>query len=590
MSRWTRRPVAGHLVLAAGLAALPAAGVLAQTDFAQVVPANVTAAGVIPNYPEFETALQATAYGKLLADPASKPLLDYVTAQIEQNQPGFTQGTATLEEFRTILTGGLAIYVVPNREGATDPEEFTLVAMIETDQEGERWLKDQIEKNTATFINPVRESSDTAGTTVYTIKGQLPAGSHSENAVHYATLNNVFVMALGTDAEPARVAVNRLMGRGTGEAFKDRGDVRQYTTSVPTGNNSAMFYLDSDTLIRNAVAEGAPPPNISNALPNTGLYDFEAVFLTFAADGADLVTDFGIKTPAQRRGIVKSLEAAGPTPLAMMDMVPSDALGATSFSFDMGAFYTALMEIVGSVSPEAAGFSTFYIASLQQTTGVDVINGILRNITGEHLVVQRPLDPEIRAAESQTGGLFTSSTAVYLGLKNGDETAATIRTMLDNLKADPAMADSFQLEEIGGVTVIRSDMLGMSAMKPALAFNNRAILFANNDVQLADSIRALNGTVTNPLTSTEGYRNALASIDRSGLHVFTFTPAEALNYSMEQVDDFIESGGLAMAGLGDIDPEILPDAEVFTKYFDDSWSTVSFEEGMIRSTARVQGK
>jgi len=575
------------LAAAAMMATMSTLG-LAKTDFPAIIPDNALAAAWSVDYPALADGIDKSAYGKLWADPATAALRKFIGDKItEAEKEALEKGAPSLEEIVKVLKGGVGVYIQPIGAGGLD--EVSAVTIIEVDEEGKAWIDEKLKADPFKFVEPTKDSYETSGVTVYRVVGKKDALDEKAMTVQYATLDKHFVISFDLDTEGQKAVINRIKSGATEATLSLRPDLKTYAAkrTASSTDSQANIFVNTGALIKSSMEAEGMDSAMVGVLPNTGLYDIEAVYLSLTPSPENVDTDFAVTTPQALRGIMGALGGSGTTPLNLVALAPADSLSVTSFSLDVGLLYDAVLKIVNEVQPMIGAMASAQIQQQQQDLGVDFINGLVRNIAGEHIVIQRPLDGEILKQLTPEQQATENSLAFFLGFKNGDEASTTIKRLIEGITKKPEMAGMITTEEIDGVTVIRSKSFGAdeSPIKIAIAFNNKALAIANNEVQLADSIRALNGKSVSSLADTAGMKAVLADVPKGNLRAFSYSPASAIGHSMKQLQSMLQIGALAQ--FGEFDPAIIPSAEVIQKYFGDSYSVTELEPGIIATKIRI---
>lgn len=604
--RATRSPIKGMLrritapaIVLAVLMTIPAT-IPASTDFTKIIPENALMAAWSNDFPTLKEGANASPYGKLWNDPACDKLRSLVDERIKKLEAeSEDKEIATLSEITNILKGGVAFYLSQDGE-KFESDNMAFTCIVEVDDEGRAWLQEKLKSFGSNLKDPQKDSYETGGTTVYRVKG-IPANTDpnatdehgapivpKQEVQQYAFVDQHFVFSDADGDDPIKQAVNALKDNNTVTSLSTREDLRLFATRTDAAPAQFNAFVNSGTLIRGAV-EGDPDadPTLKALLPTTGLYDIQSMLVAITMNNKSFDMDMAINTPTEKTGIVKALLAGGATPLNTVRYVPADATSFTSFSLDAGAVYDATMKIAEAVNPEMTALASMMILGQQSQLEVDFINGILRNISGEHLMFSRELDPEIKKQLPEEIRPLQSSQAVYLGLKNGEETVANLKTLIANLQKNPDTAQAIETAEVDGVTVVSIKGLGAEddPMKPAIAFNKDAIVLCNNGVQLQDSIRSLNGKLSAPMQDQEACKAALSALDKTRLYSFTYSPKASIRSGLRQVQEMAAQG--YFNELEGFDPEMIPSPEAAEKYLGDSFSSIHVDDKMIHVNARV---
>ncbi len=572
-----------HILAAAVLAAAPAA-TFAQLNLATIIPESAVAAVWLNDSSKFKESLNVSPYGKLWNDPASAGMRSQVDEFIkEQDADAAAKGLPTFEEIKQIVTGGVAFYFSPETE-IVDIDALSFTGILELNDAARAEIEEKTKTIPDRFVNPEKSSFETSGVTVYKVTGAL---DHSEETatVTYAYVDDLFVYADSDSDDSIKDAINRLKGNATTGSLAQSGASLRYEEERPIVDDQVNVFVDSGRIIRDLVKT---PGNEQAAMftglvPGLGITDLESLFISVTPSEKSFDTDIAITTPNQLSGIFSAFKGSGPTPMDSVNLAPADALSVTSFSLDMGLLWDSILQSLSASSPEMANNVQMGVLFLQsQVGGTDVLNGLIRNLAGEHIIVQRPLDQEIANQLSPEEAALQNSTAGYLHFRDGDLAVRTLKMALDAINNSPSSQGTLEVEDQGGVTVVRLAMPNVAdqPIKPSFAFNNQMLIIANNDVQLSDAIRQLSNPAGNSIRDAKGFREIAEKVDRPSTHLFSFTPSSAISYSVKQIRQVLQSDQISTM-IGDIDPELLPSEEVVAKYFGNSYSTTEIKDGII---------
>ena len=585
--------LAGAVILAAAAPMLAPAA----TDFSKMIPDDAIVAGWTGDVPAVSQSLEQSPYGQLWKDQAAEPLRTFVTKQIDEaNEKAAEEGLPTIREAWDVLKGGVAFYFTLPGE-TFEPSSFVQTSIIEIDEEGRAWFEEKVQRIPEMFDSPSKASFETSGVTVYQVSGDMPADPHQPNTppgkltIHYAYPDGYFVITEGETDEAIKGAINALKAQGAPTPLRNKGEVQTYAEKVDLSPDKVHLYVDSDRFIKAAVEGTNVQPKIAAALPTTGLYDLDATMatLTSSQDGASM--NFGIVSPSQKSGLVKVLKNSGPVDLSVLEMAPADAIGVSAFSLDLGGFFEEALTILNNIAPQIAGGVQMGLASTQMQFQVDLRKNIIGNISGDHLVVNRELDEEIASQMGEQQRLLQQSQAFFLEWKNGDVASDTLKTLFENLQQNPNMGINVTLEEQKGITIAKfNPPAGMpSAMSWGAAFNENYLVFANNNVQLQQAVRSLSGDVPENITSKPAVQkilNQISAEDRQDLQAFTYSPPRAMEQGIDGFRRLIEMG--MFSEFEGLTAEMVPPADAVSKYFGESFSTVTFGDRLFLMTSYLE--
>ncbi len=578
---------------AAGLA-LGTSHAPAATDFGPIIPDTAFVAVWVEDLPALQQSFEQSPYGQFWGDADVAPLRQWFNSQMEELAEAVEEdANVSLEELISAFSGGAAFYILAPADGTLDADtEPDPVFIVEVDEEGKEFFQTLLEglPENLDWQDVRRESVEAAGLSGYRISGTGEDGE--ERHATYAFAEEHLILTFREDEGPLAVAADRVQNPRLDGAIGGREEIRRLGPDAISGPNRYSAYLDLGLILNNTLLGPGTDAQTRRAVENSGLADAEGLLFTGTAGAESTETDVLLLTGPQRRGLHEALYAAGPTPMDLVQNVSTDASSVTSFSLDLGRLYRAVMDIVSDVEPQAVAMVEMMILGQFAAYGVDPINDLLNNIRGEHVYVTRPLDPELaQQLPDDMMGMAApqESQAFFLGLANGDDVVRTLKTLLDNLAQDPDMGQMFSYREEDGITFVDIQMpMDDGPIQPQLAFNNQAIVFANNAIEMREAVRTLKGEAADPLSESPGFRLALDDADRARTHVFTYTGQSAMETSVEQVRGFLLMG-LVDEFLPGFEASMIPEPEVFTRYFGDSYGSSEFHDRMIRfrSTLRA---
>ncbi|CAN5403569.1 hypothetical protein BH09SUM1_BH09SUM1_17560 [soil metagenome] len=606
--------------------ALIPAGVFAATDFSALIPGDALVAGWAPDFAELKKAAADSPYGKLYNDPASDKLREFIGKKWDEMKADMGEkDAAKFQEAMGQVKGGIAFYIMatPNfvKEDGVDPVTFT--GMLETDDASQAWIQEQLKTTGADLQNPVRDSYEVDGVTINRIKGTkavdaeqadesptptadasvptteamaptaetpAPSAIGKEETTQYAFVDNMFIITNGSAKDALQSAIARLKGNEAASAgdLKHRPEAATVAGHLAPDADHFTFFVNSGKFLKlleeKSKAESAEAADWYSKMQSSGLFDIDTIYFSNGMHPNSVTTDVAMVTPNGRHGILQALTSTSGTTMDMAKLAPADALGVTSFSLDLGALWDAGTKLSEEISPGSSSFANMMAINLQSKYGVDILNGIIKNIAGEHLFVKSKLDEATLAALGPEEAALSSSRAFYLGLKNSDETVKNIKALFDALQKDPDYGSAIEVKDENGVTVVRMKELSADAgpLRPALAVTSTGVVFTNNEVELQNSLRAIAGNLPNPLSKDSSFGRSMGEADKKNLLLFGYAKGDAVS-SVSALCSY-----LAASGAGDMDgfqADMIPSKEVIEKYIGDmSTSVNATDDGLILKT------
>lgn len=599
--------IAGTAAIAASALTFLPTFACAATDFTKVIPNDALLAVWANDATALKDGANASPYGKFWADPASEKLRNWADGKFKELESELKTGEDIKpSDILNLVKGGVGFFLVPVGD-KIDEENLSAQAIVEVDEAGKAWLQEKVKTLGANYKDLKKDSYETNGVTVFKLTGTKPSDEAAPTSdatgeatpaasepgesetVSYAFVDNYFLISIGSQSfdDAVKATVNSLKAQDSATTLGKRDDARTFSSAVPTSSSQFNFFFDIGRAVNSGLKESADPNDpesaaIQQSIPGTGLLDLKSLYGTVTVGATGVTSDVAIVVPPEKNGVVKAFYSAGPTPLKMLSLAPADSNSVSSFSFDLGLFYDAVMKIANEMNPMIAGIAQMQVANIQGQYGVDVLNGILKNVGGEHLVVSRDLDPELAKGLEPELQKIQTSTAVFLGLKNGDETVANLKTLVDNLKKDPNFGQAIKTEEKDGVTSVSIETPGdTSPLKPGFAFTKQALVISNNSVELQEAIRSLAGKGTSPITESAELKKAITGLDNGSLTMFQFTPRKAIAKSLTTLKEVLVNSPLGDELGEDFNADLIPDGAVASKYFGDSVTTLNLKDNVV---------
>lgn len=572
------------------LAAIPAWS-FAATDFAKVIPSEALVAIWADDVPALAEATKASPYGKMWQDTEMEPLRQYVQSEFaEMGEDMKEAGLPTAKEAFTHMKGGAALYMMA--QGDTfSLEDLSRTFILELDDAGMEWAKESVKNIANAFEDPTKESAEFQGTTIYEITGTLkPDATLSQTmpgparTVYYAFEGPYYVAAEGGSNEPVKQAIVNLKAGASDQNLHQVEAMRIFRGKAAAKPSQVNLFIDTGRMIKQSMEAKTMDASVLAMLPQTGLYDLEALAISATPSSQSILFDTALIVPQTKSGLIKAYHDAGPVNLDMLKYVPGDALSLNTFSLDLGAILDSVMGIFQKANPQAAAMLNMQIISMQSQYGVNLLDGILKRLQGSHLIYERPFDETIKR-ELAAEHAIQKSTGAILSIANGQETSANIKSLLEKLTKDPNFAGYLETEEAGTATLIRIVTPGAqeSPLGFFAAFNQQYLMMANNEVELREILRAVEqGHATSPMAQTPEMQSRVQTARAKAgneLYVFSYAPAEAVEYTIEQFETLANMG--LLQGMDGFSPDMLPSAGMAGKYIGPTTSTATFGDRIL---------
>ncbi|MBI1290091.1 hypothetical protein GC173_02440 [bacterium] len=619
-SKSSRRILAGALFAAAFLA--PSI-VRAEADMARFIPSDSAFALWAPDLASVQAAGKASAFGQLLADPASAKIVSMIEEAIEEQKAEMTEEEiGRVEEALKAIKGGAAFYMAFN---PTDSEEPFISIVAELDDEGKAWF-DRLTPEIGKELTEVTKSTISVGdTTVYQIKGLMdakedeasetpqadPLGLNEEDqsmdstteeaaeepqstTINYAIVGGRFLyMSSVTDSETISRQVALVTGANT-DSLSTRSDAATAGGLTPDKNSVGLF-LNAQKGLELLIeeADNGEVEDLKGKLATVGALDVQSLYGKLSFDGADLKLNVTATLPTGTHGIMDALFAANSVSIDRLNTVPSDAPSAGVFYFDFARLWDAALAAAETFSPGSSAYAQLPIISVQSQYGVDPLNGILKNIQGTHFSYNMLPDPAAPTPdpENPLAGLQRNNSPVFISYANGDITFNAVRTLLTNLSKDPNYGTSIELTDSGDRLEVRMAEALRSAEgpSPTFAFTKDGFVIAQSDLALSDMTRTLEGKQPGKLGETAEFMKAVAQLDRTGLLAYSYMSGAAWGVTVDELKKVLDAAG-GMSGEGAEFAEALPSGEVFTHYLGTVRQTLHRKESALVLEWNMEGK
>ena len=575
------RVLAGSTLLGLLLTAAPAA---AQVPGENALPSSTLALLKVKDTKDLREAFGRSQFGKLMADPAMKPLKDDIAAKLEDFDKEMKQRIGVTIKELVETPDGPAWLAVTKRD---DEVPIGLLLVAEAGDNADRMNEimtkgtDQLEKEAGGKVS----TEEFQGKTLHVIQppaeGSPPLLWTNDGSIYYISLGD----------EPMKDLLANSGGRAdslaSNEAFGAIGK------KLGTAESQISWYVDIQQAIQlvleAASEQGNDAGQIEALLQTLGLTQVKAAggVVDLATGEFDSVSRTFIYVPGQRTGLLRLFQfpAIDPTPESW---VPATASSYQSISWDLDAAYTAASDLVNMFLPGA----------------LENIERGLQGPNGEALRFQQdvfgPLGDRISVVSDFKGEgdeLDAESQRALIGVALEDEAAFrdTLNTLFAIAGAEPKKRD-FQ-----GVTIYDVELPELPAAPGAPRMQlagtvsiaiAKGTLFISGRAPLLEQV--LRGGPS--LVDDAEFKAVAAKFpDRAATFVFNRPDEQARAvYNLIKSGQFqqaIEAAGDAggqgqdVPDLGDlIDVDKLPEFSVFAKYLTEGGSYSVLEDDGLTIT------
>lgn len=609
----------GRAAAAAAIAVLSLAGsAWAEGDLARRIPSDAVFAAWTNNYTAVKGGLAKSPYGQLWNDPASDKLRAEIGRVIDKAiAEDMTEEEAVkFRSFLDSLKGGMALYVKPaSADGSFvyDADSLSVVGLLEVDETAKTWIqanldpfkeKSDVKKDSYTvgdvtvFRQVSTETTPAEDLGVEPAEGETPVPSPTPtvktSAFQYAYVGNYFVFTDASGDTQVKESIALLKdSAGDTKSLRDGTLTTLPKASLGASDDEVTIYLDVhravDAALKQVAEKSQMPANVQAAIDNVGIKDLDKLTISIRGDGKGLFGNTFLTTTTERHGLVKAYVESGTDPVNMLKYAPGDAMSASSFALDLGKMYDAIMAIADQANPGSTNMVNMMLLSQQSTYGVDLLGSIVRNISGEHAVIQRQLDAETKTKLEALGLPLQESQAVYLGVKNGDQVVTAFKTLIANVQKNPEMAAHFKAEEKDGITIITlpTPQAEELPLKPAFAISKDALVFTNNEAEMQNVLRALTDKLPEKLVDKEAYKASREAAPKDGLMAYGFTSQDGMTQSLDIVKKLIELGTIPENEDFKVTADMIPSSQVAKKYLGSADSALVFKGDVFHMTVNV---
>ncbi|WP_435015820.1 hypothetical protein TA3x_003373 [Tundrisphaera sp. TA3] len=304
----------------------------------------------IKNVAELRESFKSTEFGRLLADPAVKPLKESVLEKLEEASKDVKAKLGvTLKELAELPQGTVSVAVV----GTTKPESKIPVALLVSADAGKNasTMTDVMMKSTkqAEEAGAKVATSDFKGLTLHIIQAPKEGDKPAPPPVVWTNAGSVF--HISTDVDALQDVITNANGRSNSLA-----SVESYAKVVAKlGEAPVSWFLDITKSVKAGVKAaqanggGQSPEAMIQLLGLDGLKAAAGTF-TFNSGPYDSISKIFVMSPAPAKGLLK-LFSMPPANLRPEPWVPATVASYQTFSWDLDAAYAGLNDLVNQFQP-----------------------------------------------------------------------------------------------------------------------------------------------------------------------------------------------------------------------------------------------
>ncbi len=377
-----------------------------------------------------------------------------------------------LDEIMAMFTGDLVLYLESidfDFDHPDDDPEVSIAIMATLGDSAEKFEKLILEQEEKSADAAEDDLDDDGVETIDEIRDFRGVDLHLEVVMDGDAVTDEFgwavvdgVVVFASPGETLENAVAGILDRGLDDPLRTGANFA--TVSRHTRNADAWFFLDVEPwvpLLRQAVAEGlaaaqaagspfpVDPAILTEAL---GIESMQAIFATVDLDDSTIAMDLGA-TFTENRGLIKLL-AYGPQEAPRVAYIPVDSDSFSAATFDFGAAWSALEDIVNGINPALMGMAAMQLQSMVSGAGAELDLGrdLLDNLTGEMVSIQN-LDGVI--GDSIADIELRQDQVVVLGIEQRD----ALENAIETIKALAGQGSQFFTErDFQGTAIFTLDL------------------------------------------------------------------------------------------------------------------------------------
>lgn len=341
-----------RLLLCGGLclAVMPAWASVPQE---KTLPATTLAFARIPNAQTFRDALKESRFGRLLNDPAMKPLIEDSQARLKERSERLKQRLGiTFRQFWELPQGELSLAIIP----AEDARMPYCVVLTADAGDNAKAMTDLLTKATqqAASNNDKVTTEKLANLSLRVIK---PGNLNPERAQPYVAwthVGTVFYVAMAPKVEAIRDALGHLGGRSDSLA-----DTPAYiATNKRLEKNAPMtWFVNTNQVLKLAThfagQQGMDQETVAEQFKLLGLTGIRSIGGTYAMNVGefDTVTKTFVYAPGPLAGLLRIFTKFPKNQLRPEPWVPATVASYRSINFDFDNSFLALNDFADQLVP-----------------------------------------------------------------------------------------------------------------------------------------------------------------------------------------------------------------------------------------------
>lgn len=222
--------------------------------------------------------------------------------------------------------------------------------------------------------------------------------------IEYTFMDGYLLVGTG-EGRPLEGAIATIKGLEGFQALSEASDYRRLVNAHGSSKDHARIYVNIEKFFDDFFDDNDEEDE--EVFKILGLYESGPFLLGMHADHAGLRVGAALLTSREYPGLLGLLHRFPENSLDGLRLVPSDAPAFMSWSVDLGATYDFIMEQVREENPEVSGAIQIGLAVAQAHLGVNIVDDVIRQITGEFVSYERKAVDVIDGMDAEWSGGFS---------------------------------------------------------------------------------------------------------------------------------------------------------------------------------------
>lgn len=363
--------------------------------------------------------------------------------------------------------------------------------------------------------------------------------------------------------ELAHGVIDRLAGQSGAAAASEADSLAEARTSAG-GRRSLEAFVDLQAIFELA---GEEDEDVMEVVQAIGLTDMRWLYLSAELGaGEELDVSVSIHVPEESY-LAAYLDLFGPLPLELGDFLPADATSVSLGSFDVFGAWSTTLDILAAEAPAQLEQLQAGLDMVSTSTGLDIEQDLLAQISGTFATFMGPVPPEeIEASMGSMStlgvdaGSFDQGTATIVGLVDPD----VVELFVEDALSQGQMYALVEQEEFQGELINSIVMPGMGGLY--WSFTDGALVLSEFPTALRAALRKPGHGDSESALDTPRFKERLhGRTDASTVSIAdTGQTVRMMLAAGEMIRDLAANTGEAPAELTHMP---LPDPSIATRYF-----------------------